>query len=160
MNKLFTIFRESSVARFFIPAGVFLIIFGVIVFIINTQNRDYIEIDATVVSKEIDEAEHVDADGNVVSTTYVISVKYIVDEKEYNTNLYSQPEYKIGDKITIYYNPSDPSQITQSKSLILPIVIIALGVASLAGGIMSSVKTIKKYKRMREQEEGWETNGK
>ena len=55
-----------------------------------------------------------------------------------------------------YYNPKDPSQVTMTKSLILPIIIIVAGIASLVGGIISAVKAIKRYKDMKEQEKGWE----
>ena len=40
MNKFATIMRESSTARFFIPAGILLIIFGIAVFVINRQTRE------------------------------------------------------------------------------------------------------------------------
>ena len=42
MNNMFTFMRESSVARFFIPAGLLLIIVGVVIFFINVNNQNYV----------------------------------------------------------------------------------------------------------------------
>ncbi len=47
---------------------------------------------------------------------------------------------KVGDKLKIYYNPHNPSNVTQTKSLVLPIVMIACGIVFLIGGILSGVK--------------------
>lgn len=155
MNKLATFFRESNIARFFIPAGLILIIFGIIVFMININNKNYIETEAIVSKVELIEEAYTDSDGNRVEATYNITVKYTVQEKEYEEVLGGLPAYKVGDKMKIYYNPSDPSQITQTKSLILPLVIIALGIVSFVGGIVSGMNAIKRYKKMKEQEKGW-----
>lgn len=156
MNKLFTFMRESGPARALIPIGLILIIFGVIMFVINKDNQDYIKIESTVSLVKMVEDAYVDADGNNVEATYSIKVKYNVDDKEYEATLDNVSKYNVGDKITIYYNPKDPSQVTMTKSLILPIIIIVAGIASLVGGIISAVKAIKRYKDMKEQEKGWE----
>ena len=52
MNKLATFLRESRTARFFIPLGLILIIFGVLIFIINSKNQNYIAIDSTITGVE------------------------------------------------------------------------------------------------------------
>ena len=155
MNKLATFFRESMTARFFIPVGILLIIFGVVIFSINSKNQNYIKIEAVVSNTELVEESHTDENGNTVDDVYNVYVKYTVDGKEYDTELGELSEYKVDDKITIYYNPKNPSQITQSKSLILPIVLIVAGIASLVGGIISGLNAIKRYKKMKEQERSW-----
>ena len=159
MNKIVTFFRESMLARTLIPAGLILIIFGTIVFIINLNNSNYIKVDAVVSKIELVEDEHTDSDGNKVEATYKVYVKYTVDEKEYDELLGEISGYKEGDKITIYYNPNDTTQITQTKTLILPIVLIASGIVILIGGIISGINAIKRYNKMKIQEKGWE-NGK
>lgn len=156
MNKIFNFMRESSTARFFIPVGIMLIVFGVVMFVINKGNQDYLEVEATVTNATIFEEAYSDADGNIVEATYSVDLKYTVKERDYNARLEGVSKYNIGDKMKIYYNPKDPSQITQSKSLILPLVIIAAGIASLVGGIISAVNAIKKHKQMKEQERSWE----
>lgn len=155
MNKMFTFMRESQTARFFIPAGLILIIFGIVVFVITLNNQNYIKIEATVVNVEETQETNVDDDGTNTTTVYNATVNYTVGGKEYTQTLDNVSKCKIGDKMDIYYNPKDPNQITQSKSLILPIVIIVAGIASLVGGIISAVYAVKRHKKMKEQERSW-----
>ena len=155
MNKLITFFRESGTARFFIPVGIILIVFGIFVFIININNKNYIQVDAIVSKAELAEEAHYDENDNYVEATYNIYVKYIVDNNEYEEELGELSGYKENDNITIYYNPDDPTQITQTKSIIIPIILIALGCASLIGGIISAKNSIKRIKKMNEQERKW-----
>ena len=152
MNKAATFFRESMVARFFIPAGLIFMVVGIIILIINIKNSNYIETEAVVSKTELAQEAYTDEDGNYVDATYKVYVKYTVDGKEYETELGE------GKKLTIYYNPSDPNQITQSKSLILPLIMIIAGIASLVAGIISGVNAIKRYNKMKEQEKGWANN--
>lgn len=155
MNKIVTFMRESSTARFLIPTGLILIVFGIFMFIINNKNQDYIKIDATVVNVELIQESSTDIDGDYVEASYNANVTYLVEGKEYNATLENVSKYNIGDKLTIYYNPKDPSQITQTKSLILPIVIIVGGIVSLTFGIVSAVNAVKRHNKMKEQERSW-----
>ena len=155
MNKLFTFFRESQTARFLIFCGIVLTVFGIIIFIINIKNQNYIKVEAVVSKTELVEEAHIDVDGNTVETTYKVYVKYTVDGIEYNEVLGELSGYKQGQKTTIYYNPDNPSEITQSNSLILPIILTVGGLATFVGGIVSGVNAIKKHKKMKEQEKGW-----
>ena len=158
MNSLATFFRESRTARFFIPVGIILIVFGIIVFIINSNNQNYIEIESTVSKVELYQESYIDAAGDRVEALYDLSVKYTVDDVEYESILNAHSKREVGEKIKIYYNPDNPNEITQTKSLILPLIIILAGIASLVGGIVSAVNAIKRHKKMKEQEKGW-TNG-
>ena len=155
MNKIAMIIRESRLARFLIPAGLILIVFGVFFFSASKQNQDYVKTESTVTKVELEQEASTDAEGNTVAATYNVSVKYTVDGKEYEAELGGVSKFKEGDKMTIYYNPSDPSQITQTKSLVIPLIIIAAGIAALVGGIVSGLNAIKRYKKMKEQEEEW-----
>lgn len=156
MNKIITFMRESATARFLIPAGICLIAFGIVMFVINSKNQDYIKIESTVSNVELVEEAYVDADGNQVEATYNAKVKYIVGEREYEAELDNVSKYEIGDKVSIYYNPKDPSQVTMSKSMILPVIIILAGVGAVVGGIVSAVNAVKRHKNMKEQERSWE----
>ena len=155
MNKMFTFMRESQTARFFIPAGLILIIFGIVVFVITLNNQNYVKIKATVANVEETQETNVDDGETNITTIYNATVNYIVDGKEYTQTLDNVSKCKVGDKMDIYYNPKDPNQITQSKSFILPIVIIVAGIASLAGGIISAINAVKRHKNMKEQERSW-----
>lgn len=159
MNKVFNFMRESSTARFFIPLGIILIVFGIVMFSINKKNQNYIKIESIVSNVKLIEDEHIDVDGNRTDATYDVSVKYTVDGKEYVSSLYNVSKYNIGDKINIYYNPEDPSKITQTKSLLFPLAFIITGIASLVGGIISIINFVKKQRKMKIQEKSWE-NGK
>jgi len=155
MNKIATILRESRVARFLIPAGIALIAFGIVFLIISIKNQNYIETESTVTAVEVDEPAHTDEKGNRVEETYKLTLKYTVDGKEYESEFGGMSKYAVGDKMKIYYNPANPNQITQTKSLIVPIIIIVVGIAGLAGGIVSGANAVKRYQRMKEQEKEW-----
>jgi len=155
MNKLFTFMRESQIARFFIPVGLILIIFGIVLLIITTKNQNYIKIESTVTNVEEVEETSVEDGENVTTTIYNVTVNYSVDGKEYTQTLDNVSKFEVGDKMNIYYNPDDPNQITQSKSIIIPIAIIIGGIASLTGGIISAVNALKRLKKMKEQERRW-----
>ncbi len=155
MNKTVSFMRESSVARFLLPVGIMLIIFGVVMFVINNKNQDYIKIEATVIDVKEEEDIVTDSDGNHTSIIYNVTLNYTVDDKEYTGTLDNVSKQKVGDKIVIYYNPKDPNQITQTKSLILPIIIIVAGIASLTAGIISAVNAVKRHKKMKDQERSW-----
>ena len=155
MNKMFTFMRESQTARFFIPAGLILIIFGIVVFVITLNNQNYVKIEATVTNVEETQETNVDDDGTNTTTVYNATVNYTVGGKEYTQTLDNVSKCKKGDKMDIYYNPKDPNQITQTKSIILPIVIIVAGIVAFAGGIISAANAVKRHKKMKEQERSW-----
>lgn len=155
MDKIAYLFRESRVARFFIPAGLILFIFGIVLFVISFKTQNYIKIESTISSVELAENAYTDSEGNYTEASYEVKVKYTVDGKEYEEDLGRFYKRNVGDKMTIYYNPDDPTQITQTKGMLIPLIVIALGIASLVGGIISASNAIKRYKKMKAQEEGW-----
>ena len=68
--------------------------------------------------------------------------------------VYGQYEgVKVGDKKTIIYNPKNPTEISEKVNIIVPIAIIAAGAVSLIGAIISIMRTRKKNKALRKQEE-------
>ena len=155
MNKLFTFFRESLIARSLIPFGLALIVFGTITFFITNGNKDYIETEATVTKLEIEQESYTDSDGNFVPASYKAYLKYTVNGSEYESDLSGTAGYKEGDVIKIFYNPNNPVEITQITSTMLPIILIIGGIAALIGGVMSGLNAIKRYKKLKEQEKGW-----
>ena len=155
MNKIITIIRESALARFLIPAGVILIVFGDVFFGASKQNQHYEKTEAQVTSVVLEEAASTDANGNRTEATYLLGIQYTVDGKAYENDLSGMSKSEVGDRITIYYDPADPNQITQTKSLIIPLIIIPAGIAAVVGGIISAVNTIQKYKKMKAQEREW-----
>lgn len=152
MNKLAVILRESRTARFLIPVGLILIIFGIVFFTISKQNQNYIKTEATVISAEMDEAAD---EKDRKDATYTVTLRYTVNGKEYEAELSGVSKYEPGAKMTIYYDPNDPARITQTKSLIIPLAMVAAGVVAFAGGVVSGANAIKRYQRMKEQEKEW-----
>ena len=155
MNKIIMFFRESITARFFIPLGIILIVIGVIIFGINKENQNYIKTNAIVSRMDLVRESYIDENHNEVEATYNVYVKYSVDGKEYEEELGELSGYKENQEITIYYNPDDPVKITQTKSLVLPIVMILFGFVSFVGGIISGLNAIKRIKKMNDQEREW-----
>ena len=155
MNKIITIIRESALARFLTPAGIILIVFGVVFFGASKRNQHYKETEAQVTNVMLEEAASTDATGNRTEATYLLGLKYTVDGQEYKNDLSCMSKYEVGDRITIYYDPADPNMITQTKSLIIPLVIIAAGIAAVVAGIVSGVNAIRRYKNMKAQEREW-----
>ena len=155
MNKFATFMRESNVARFFIPLGLILIVAGIIILVISIKNQNYIEIEAVVTNVYVRQEEVNDDDGIHMEDVYDVSFKYIVDGKEYNNKFDGISKYNVGDKMTIYYNPNNPQEITGSKSIIIPVVMIIGGIASTIGGTISAVNAVKKHNKMKEQERSW-----
>ena len=155
MNKIITIIRESALARFLIPAGVILIVFGIFFFGANKRNQHYKKTEAQVTSVVLEEAASTGATGTRTEATYLLGLKYTVDGKEYETDLSGMSKREVGDRIAIYYDPADPSRITQTKSLIIPLIIIAAGIAAVVDGIVSAVNTIRRYQNMKAQEREW-----
>lgn len=160
MNGIARFFRESMVARFFIPLGVILIIFSVFLFISNNKTKDYPKVEGVVSRIEPYEAEYIDSNGDKVEATYRVFMKYTVNGTEYDEEYGIFSNYKVGDKKTIVYNPSNPKEISDPPSLLFALAFLIGGIASLVGGIISTVKSLKKYKAMKLQEEGWKKDGK
>ena len=155
MNKLTFILRESQTARFLIPAGLMIIIFSVIFFNASVQNKNYIKTESTVTNVVMDEEAHTDANGDHVDASYTVTLKYTVDGIEYTADLSGLSEYKEGDKMTIYYNPDDPSLITQTKSIIIPLIMAVAGIAAFVFGLISGTNALKRYQKMNDQEREW-----
>ena len=62
MNKFITFLRESSLARFLIPLSIMLIGFGIVLFVMQNKNKDYIPIEATVTRAELSQEAYIDVD--------------------------------------------------------------------------------------------------
>lgn len=155
MNNISTFFRESSLSRFLIPAGIILIVFGIFTFISVDNSKDFIKVEAIVTKTELFEEAYTDVNDNHYDATYTVFVKYTVDGTEYEEEYGVFSGYKKGDKVTISYNPKNPKEIAQPSSIILPIILVLIGIGSLVGGTVSIVRTIKRHKTMKRQEKEW-----
>lgn len=140
MEKLVRLMKDTGPARFLVPVGLVLIIFGCIMFGMKSDN--FVEGVATITS--------VTEDFTGSEKEYDIGISYTVDGKQYNgvfDNL--SGEFKTGSQISVWYDPEDPQRITNAKTpAFVPPVMIAAGVLAVIFGILQTVKAMKKSKEL------------
>lgn len=140
-NKLARFMKNTGPARFFIPIGLILIVFGIVMLGANTDN--YVETTGTIIS--VTEGISDDNGGH----QYDVGVKFTVDGKEYETTFPNLGgTFKEGEDIKVFYDPDDPNNNTNSKSGVLAIIFIAAGAAAVLGGIYFTVNAFKKSKEL------------
>lgn len=154
MNSFARFMRDYSLAAFLLPLAVVSIVFGCLSIGPVARRLDYPRTEATVTRVELYEAEYSDGDTHY-DATYTIYVKYTVDGVEYEEEYGIFPEMKVGQTVTINYNPDDHRDIGQPNSMLLPYGMIAGGVAALAVGIFSVIRTNRKNRALKRQEEEW-----
>ncbi len=140
-NKITGFLRNTEPARLFVPVGIALMIFGVI--LLGFRTDKYAETAGEILSvTECPTAGEDHAQENDVK------VKYQVDGKDYETTFSNiTGSYKTGGSIKVYYDPDDPQKTTNSKlnGFIAP-VMIGLGAAALIFGIGKTAASFRKSK--------------
>lgn len=140
-NKFARFMRNTGPVRFFLPLGILLIAVGI--FLLTLHTDKYLE----TVGKVTGVQETVNLENSKV---YNIDFTYTAEGKEY-AGRYDETseEYQIGEEIKVFYNPEDPTQITNSKlgGIIAPIM-IGVGVLALAFGIFKTLKAYRKSKEL------------
>ena len=145
-NKFARLMRNTGPARFLIPAGIILIIFGIILLGFKTGN--YTE----TVGKVTDVQSRVDTTGEETQTVYDVSFDYTVDGKQYSSRFDGLGKaYNIGDDIKVFYDPEDPQKTTNAKTGIIGPIAIGLGAIAIVGGVLTAVKAFRKDKELDEQ---------
>ena len=142
-SKFAQIMRNSGPARFFVPVGIILIVVGIILAGMKTDN--YLKTTGTVT--EVREGMIEDN-----KQLYDADVTYTVNGKTYTLELVDRYEGdKVGDTVDVYYNPENPEQSTNAKvGSVLPIVMIGAGALATVAGIFLTVKAFKKSKSLNE----------
>ena len=141
MKNIINFIRENSVGFFLITFGIVAILVGTLTFISVKNSKNFIKTEAIVTKAELFEEEHYDDDTHY-DATYTIYVKYTVNDRVYNEEYGIYSGYKVGDKVTIAYNPKNPSEIVQPMGIIIPIIILSVGLITIIIGI---IKMIKKW---------------
>lgn len=133
--------RNTGPARVLVPAGVLLVIFGILM--TTFFSGEAYEAVGKVTAVE----ESVNADKQ---TEYDVSFDYVVDGKTYsNTFNGLLKSYDVGDEIKVFYDPEDPNRVSNSgNNTIFGFGMIAAGLAALLGGVMLTVKAVKKSKEL------------
>ena len=149
-------FRGAFWAMALIPMGIILAVVSIFAFKSVDRIKNFPETEAVVSKTELVQEAYTDADGDIHDATYKVFLKYTVEGKEYETEYGEFSNYKVDQKVTVKYNPDDPSDISQPNGIILPILLLAGGVASITIGIVTAVTAMKKNKKLKMQEKEWE----
>ena len=142
-NKFARFMRNTGPARFFIPLGIILIVFGIIMLGYNTEN--FKETTGKIVA--IEQSPYVEGEAQ----QYDLTISFKAYGKDYETlfaNL--SGDYKEGDEITVYYDPADPQRTTNTKSGFIAPIMIGVGALALVFGTVSTVKAFKKSRALDE----------
>jgi hypothetical protein len=112
------------------------IMIGVVLFICAISymlTPNYIHVDATVENASCVSREVLENKTNVNVNTCNLTIKYVVNGKEYDNVLITSAVHKKGDVITIAYDPTDPKKISDDLvsnswismiSIIISVVIV------------------------------------
>ena len=140
-NRIARLMRNTGPARFFVPVGLALIVFGII--LLGFKSDNYVKTTGRITSV----VENVDMDSQ---KGYDVSFTYAADGAEYDgeyDNL--SGDFSEGGDIAVFYNPDNPKQITNAKtSPIFAPVMIALGALAVILGILQTVKAFKRSKAL------------
>ncbi len=141
-NKFARFMRNTGPARFFIPAGIILIVFGIIMMNFNTDS--YLE----TVGRINSVTEDTDTDNRKV---YDVGFTYMVDGRQYSGSFEDLTEqFNEGSEIAVYYNPENPEEITNSKTGLLPFIMIGVGALAIVFGVFRTMKAFQKSREMDE----------
>ena len=118
-----------------------LIVIGVGVCQTFFTGQGYVKSEATIVSIEENDLSTPD------DTQYDVTVRFIVDGKEYSGLLgtYS-PSYKVGKTVPIKYDPNDPSKFQDASSMML--IFMLIGFVILAVVIVTWILEKKNQKKL------------
>ncbi|MBO7359479.1 MAG: DUF3592 domain-containing protein [Clostridia bacterium] len=141
-NKLARLMRDTGPARFFVPVGLILLIFGLILMGFNTGS--YVETTGRV-TEVITLPKAADEDQQ-----YDVLLTYTADGKEYGATFSNLTEkYAAGDDIKVYYDPENPEKTSNGRlpGFISPIL-VAAGMATIGFGVYKTVNALKKSKEL------------
>lgn len=140
-NKFARFMRNTGPARFFVPFGLILVIFGIIILGINTDN--YTETVGTVTKVEQISTFSDEPD------EYEVSFTYTVDGKEYDSYFNMSEKPNVGEDITVFYDPEKPETVAGNRTnRVIPVIMIVVGAAALGYGIFKTVKFFRKSKEL------------
>ena len=152
MNKLANFFRNNLVGRIVFSIGLLIVAFSFFTFASIEDAKYYNVAEATVSKAELYQDSYIDENHQQIKAGYTIYVKYLVNDTEYEEEYGIFPNYKVGDKIKICYNPINPSEISKPVSFLLPIVLLVIGIIVVIVGIISLIVAYKTDKALKIQQ--------
>lgn len=120
------------------------------------------EIQATIykIDKKVEYETHHDDDGNTYETREEECrhyITYTVDNKQYKNQLSElKCKYLENDKVTIYYNKDNPSEIVEDHTIIGLVIGIFISYFALFAFFYSSIKDSKSFKKKQNKKENIE----
>ena len=146
-SKYAKFMRNTGFARFFIPLGIMLLVFGIVVMLMfggknmTETNGRILEVNEGFYDEETDRQQ------------YDLKIAYTADGAEYTGELAGMyGNFKVGDILKVYYDPAAPNRISNTKSTaVIGVVLIAAGALALFFGIFKTVKAFKKSKELDER---------
>ncbi len=147
-NKLARFFKTTGMLRFFLPIGILLIVMGILM--LSMTPKSYGETTGIIT----DAVEYIDTDSEGRSDTYYEAVfTYTVDGVQYENSFSGYAEKpEIGKEIPVFYDPDNPESVSNSKNTgVISVIMIALGVAAAAFGVLSTVRRVRKNRELDEK---------
>ena len=143
VGRLFEKTRSWSRLFFLIPFTLILLVMAVVLSPVMTKG--YLETEGTVtkVEKEIT----YDAD-NTKRETYETTFTYTVDGVDYEQSFSLNGPKEIGSKITVYYNPDKPANVSSSlNNSWLWIIFLVLGIAAAVYTVYAAIRDSRRNKQ-------------
>lgn len=138
IQKILTV-RFYKVAFTFILVGILLIAISVLAMTKVKDVDSFSETQAEITS--IDEEEILDGSDSS-SYEYTVKVKYMVNGVEYTDIDYGSysSSMKVGDSVTVLYNPENPADIQAPGADKVPYIVLAGGIIAMLAGVVFVVK--------------------
>lgn len=126
---------ENSTKKFVIVIGCVFIIIGIVILVFHFNSQKVQAAETTAKIIRIDNEVETDSDG-FHTTYYTPVIEYTVNEQRYikkltNSKTSNSIEYRVGDEITIQYNPDKPQEITEKGNI-----------RALTGGLVGGIVAI------------------
>ena len=101
--------------------GIVCIVIGIFIMVTHFTNKAKQTAETTATIVRVDSEVETDTDGLETRYYYPV-IEYAVDEKKYENRLpdsgsSNSTEYKIGDSVTISYNPENPNELSKKGSI-------------------------------------------
>ncbi len=128
--------RKSIRSILIIVMGI--ILAGAAIFALTRPKTDYLTCEGTIVRIE----EDLDLAADDTNVIYKVYVDYTVDGKEYKEVDYGSynSSMKEGGKVTVYYDPADPSKIQAEGFETVPYVVLGAGIVAVIIGVIIFIK--------------------
>ena len=144
MDTFARFMRTTGKLRFFLPLGLILIALGIVVLVVTPKNL----VEGTGVVTAVESVTEDEPDG-VIRERFEVRFTYTVDGKEYTGEFTLDEAPGIGSAVTVYYDPAKPETVANAKDMgVFGIGMIVVGVISAAFAVLSTVKSVKKNRRI------------